>query len=1357
MVRAQPLMTVTDNNLRMNIVSVQPVERENFHKRIELPRPISSGRTRPSQNRHQVHQRPRSISTGRIVGDRSSTQDDDATSVTKAILELRDKREKSRSRRRNLKHHPIHSSRSNSFSDDLPPKMHKSRSFQDIPTPSESQAIRLERSAAIDSPISLHEGEKAATLKLKEAEDRIGSLMQDLEELRFFHEIAMEPSPNPLPTKLVAGVPRGISPANPSQRFLSPRRLSSMDRNSLELETQELQRQVEILQQEKHNLNLNFQKSQSEDKSRMSSLEKSLIDIRNTIMEEMKKIHQGRIELSEEYDAKLALATSENDQMRKEANTITAELKLSRKNLEQAREEYSHFREKAKKKTDDLQRKWGEKKCNYEAQLDEITNVLDETQQTLASRDEDVERLENDLIQCKLAEDLCKKKLTASISTRTEVEELLKEREHCCNELEDRHKETLSILDFKTQRINTLEETIKQQIEKMESIQKSLDSVEVEHKEKVEELKRSFDYQQKRRLDDLVESQHAKTMEYEERLTDIRKQLNLATERYHIEIEQNGTEMTQKLDKMSQDAKDKVKSEYEPKIAALQESIDTLQQRYDDSMAETLRYQVLLESKDRELIREGERQNALHKGEIECLNDKLDRALREVGEREAKIKSISDRLSESEERCALLLEDMETQQTDESKTREDLILQRKSVSKLRSEISRKELEFAEIRHEMETEVEKMKDKIEEIKRKENSSEDEAKLKLEDLQLAFEDTRKELIAEKSRHESLESELRVEIAKLDGKLSATESTLIEKRSTIESLEMRLSSTSQLSSNSCLKLNVTIADLTRELENYKEYIKEQESLNQQKDEAIAKLQSDLDVSEQSSFAQITTLEERLALSQKSIDQLTNDSSSVNLVDQKEELAFMQDKFTNATKLNNSKIFELEKLLVSSQARVAELDQALRHAEGKVTELEQAFVSTQKELKDAEKENAISLDELSSLRSAEEKLRLNLKTLSDEKKETSNEAKTQLESYKVKYFMMEKHLKEKEAKAIETELEVEQLKTVSKKESNELKIEINKLKLLLRNETNEECAPTNGIIELKDRINELEHELESVRLSNSEACDSHLAFEQLRKELEEKESERTEMEQTLRQALHERAQAMQGLEQMIEEVQIRQDEYDALSDILETRDEELESAKMIATKALASAQEIKARYKEKGVRESGRQTDLHLEIDELTASIEYLTGKNDKLRTKAKRLEMELHDKNKECAKLRDDVREYETKSTQSSSFASSVSPDKDGFIPFGKFQHEPDEGIAAVTGSGFPLSDEQSESCSSDPVMDSSLNKTEYLGEATKWLQDFEDSKSAFSNEDSITKENFQENKRLRDSARNRSLKRYSRLNL
>jgi peptidoglycan hydrolase CwlO-like protein len=152
--------------------------------------------------------------------------------------------------------------------------------------------------------------------------------------------------------------------------------------------------------------------------------------------------------------------------------------------------------------------------------------------------------------------------------------------------------------------------------------------------------------------------------------------------------------------------------------------------------------------------------------------------------------------------------------------------------------------------------------------------------------------------------------------------------------------------------------------------------------------------------------------------------------------------------------------------------------------------------------------------------------------------------------------------------------------------------------------------------------------------------------------------MAQQIRKYSNERAEAIDALEQMIEEVQLRQEEFDQLADILEKREEELENAKLIATKALASAQEIKSRYKERGYRESGKQTDLELKIDELNAEVEYLTGKTDDLRKKANRLEAELREKNMQCAKLRDELREQETKSTQSSTSPSSA--DKDGFLP-------------------------------------------------------------------------------------------------
>jgi DNA repair ATPase RecN len=95
----------------------------------------------------------------------------------------------------------------------------------------------------------------------------------------------------------------------------------------------------------------------------------------------------------------------------------------------------------------------------------------------------------------------------------------------------------------------------------------------------------------------------------------------------------------------------------------------------------------------------------LRQGELERLNDKLNVAVRDLAERESKIQSLTARLNESEERCQLLLHDLESQQAEEIKARDGVLTQRKAVAKLKTELARKDFEIAEIRKDMERKIE----------------------------------------------------------------------------------------------------------------------------------------------------------------------------------------------------------------------------------------------------------------------------------------------------------------------------------------------------------------------------------------------------------------------------------------------------------------------------------------------------------------------------------------------------------------------------------------------------------------------------------------------------------------------------
>jgi chromosome segregation ATPase len=1246
----------------------------------------SSSRLRSpdKETRSLEHQRPRPISTGRM---KKLDSVEDPHQVTTAILELREKREQLSQSRRQLKQHSLHSHRAHSLAD---------------------QEQQQQRAA---SPRSLNRGEKQATFKLQEAEDRIGTLMQELEELRFFHEIDMEPAAV-VPLKCIAGVPRANESPGKRRQFLSPRRLANLDRNTLELETQELQRQVEILMQEKSTLQSKTQlqeqqaKSHSEDANRIQRLEKALKEIRVTLVEQIKDIHHGRAVLTDDYESKLDAMLQKYRETQQDAETLAEEIESQKEKYDGIDEEYEQFREQTKEQLTQLQQTWEEKESAFELQLAESIGQVDSMQQSMEDRDEDSVRLQKDLTRSSLETEKCKRELKDHYEAHTsQLEKLLQERDSKYNNLDADFKAKVAEADIKSQRVSTLEDTNMLQAEKVDLLQKQVTEMEGKHEQNIEALKRTCDSREQHRLDDLVQSQHSKYMDYEERIADTRKQLTLATDRHQTEIEQKEIDLTERMDRTVQDAKHSVRIEYEPKLVTLREELESVQLKYDDALQDTLRCQVQSVGKDRDAAREWERRDALRQGEMERLNDKLDVAVREMTEKDSKVQILTGRLAECEERCQLLLSDLETQHVQEVKARDDVMTQRKAVAKLKTELARKDFEIAEIREDLESKLKVFQDELERAKKereetllKATSFEDEGKTRQTMMTQTLEKVQKDLISEQARHESLESERRVEIAKFEGKLSATESTLKEKRVIIEDLEARLLNADEQSSSAGSKLHAVIASLRRDLNTSKDTLVQEHLTGQQKDREINAVKNELETANRTNDLKIAGLEEALSVTQHKLLNVERAK-----LEHENEMSRVREEHGQAIRSLRSLSTDKEKEVSTEVKRLQdELKDRIDSYELKVSAL-------QIELSENEMESRGLADDIDTLKESlqkmseeEEKLKASLKDNSEEKEK-------------------EIHAKEEEVRAKEEEIE--------------------KLKVYLQQAIDVSVAGATDTVTWQQRIEDLKSELEETKLSSTELkSGSRLVVENLEKNLKAKEDAQEDMDRQMEKVVYERAEAIDALEQMIEEVQLRQEEFDSLADILELREEELENAKLIATKALASAQEIKTRYKQRGNSGSDKYNDLQIKIDELNAEVEYLTGKTDNLRNKAHRLETELHEKNIQCAKFRDELREQETKSTQGSS--ASPSQDTAGFMPvdggeingggkLNEFMSGREENLGSKSDfmlmeSGFSFQENDiNDTLVAESLMNESMStRSADLGSATKWLQDFEDGKSVFS---------------------------------
>ena len=181
----------------------------------------------------------------------------------------------------------------------------------------------------------------------------------------------------------------------------------------------------------------------------------------------------------------------------------------------------------------------------------------------------------------------------------------------------------------------------------------------------------------------------------------------------------------------------------------------------------------------------------------------------------------------------------------------------------------------------------------------------------------------------------------------------------------------------------------------------------------------------------------------------------------------------------------------------------------------------------------------------------------------------------------------------------------------------------------------------ELQEKLDVVTKSAEKTKRALEEQLDAAIhsndAFSD-RADLEEKlaavEKSKVEIEERLKKVNSERTEVITALEEVISEVQSREDEIEGLATVLRKRDEELEHAKLIATKALASAQDMKARLKNKS------DHDLIQKVDELNTSIDYLTKKNETLERKTSRMERELQQKELECGELRNKLQRSATK---------------------------------------------------------------------------------------------------------------------
>ena len=1154
----------------------------------------------------------------------------------------------------------------------------------------------------------------ASDNRLKNAEDKISNLMQELEELRFFHEIDItSPSPNntltPLPlSSLVETTTKNIASQSPVQQprkdvpplarisqqqlqqqprmsplthsarlsspmrrpmaggvpivassrpILSPRRISSLDRTSLELETQELQRRVHILEQETSSMAATIEMCQQEiigkdeDVQRVHTLEDTLKEVRSELSNQLQEMHHGRALLLDQYEGKLEQMRLKYTKAKDQAEDMAMEITEMKNDMDKLEENFKSKEEQAKIKLQQQVEAADQRESALELQLSEATMQLDSINDTLEDQARLVTKVESDVLETtkRLEYELREQQERFNLKLR-DLEEQLKESKILRERLETERLAQQQQLQQREEELASHKSTNQLQSTRLSELEAQNNMVADKYKNDMEALKKMQDDRERQRLDNVVQSNHAVCKEMEDRMADLQMQLKLANDRHETEMHAKDADIGRRLERDVDVAIREATTEYQITVVKLQEELQLMTTHYEQAREDYLRVEVQAESRDRNMAREWERKDGVRQSELDRLNDKLDKAMRDLIERDTKLQAMVDRLVAAEELRKASLSELESQHDESIKAREEILANQRKTFKaseatLRIELARKESIILQLQESTNSRVNTMKHEMEQVRKllddKERSRDDfEQQLhnKVDSLQTSTNKAQQDLVLDQARRDALESELRIEMTKLEGKLSESESALKEKRRIIDVLEKRLTYADDAVSTAGSKLHADIFALRRDLDASRELLLKERLLAEGKDRKISEMIQEQQVNNVK-LAQIDVLKEQLSQWQQSME--------------------------NSCKEKSVHMDELNKLLEEQDIAAMTLEE------------------TKKKL-------------------AVEKEQVSMELMQKQK-----EIETTIKQFTCTVVEMESKLVDKE------------------KEASSLKEEVEKLKSTLLNTADDSMIRLVSTKGLQDKITELE---ELVRKQKSEVtmveCDKVQTVDRLQKKLEDAKTLQKEIVRQMNDTIEERNDAVDALEEVIQEVNIREEELDSLVTVLEKRDNELENAKIIAIKALASAQEIKSKYLEKGARESDRHVEFRIQIDELSTSVEFLNDKNDKMRCKTLRLETELREKNLECIRLRDALRNDSQKNDPDDDpiVSNYGLVDQHGFLPLDlKETRKPskigkmDEFMLMESGFSMSQSDEPSQD-SSFMINESMSTNTADLRGATEWLHDF-----------------------------------------
>eukprot|EP00535_Pseudo-nitzschia_heimii_P003316 CAMPEP_0197180454 /NCGR_PEP_ID=MMETSP1423-20130617/5063_1 /TAXON_ID=476441 /ORGANISM="Pseudo-nitzschia heimii, Strain UNC1101" /LENGTH=1691 /DNA_ID=CAMNT_0042630537 /DNA_START=526 /DNA_END=5601 /DNA_ORIENTATION=+ len=708
---------------------------------------------------------------------------------------------------------------------------------------------------------SMSQEEIQAEERLKRAENKIGSMLEDLEELKFFQEIEMEtPGPNTprtpkrisRPTTKPNGVPTTIRSSSPARGMrlppplshnknkkaggletykpMSPRSIARLDRNSLELECQTIVRKLQILEQElfSHQATIEMYEitlqEHDNDKTKINRLEGELQKVSTELRKQLYNIQKGKESLVKDYEEKLQNNMQKLHRTQEKADLYQADLqtfKSTAQKLDGELEKYRSMAAKEKAKVDGML----SNEETLQLQLTEARNLNTTLVKKVEKKRLEVSELKEDLSKsAKLMEEsnrdlehahesqvtLLEQQLDSAKERYSRVEQECTARNAVIAEKDDELKEG-------HMRQSDYEKQINEMSKEVEFLRKQVDI-------KFEEGKKAVKLQEVRNAQKLVAERANASREYEQRIKAMQEQLRHQTDRHHKEIEETNIRNKKNLESMKDDLREELRVRDGDKVSRLESEILSLRRNHKD---EKLSFATRLQDaqqKARNAAEEFQRQDQMRQQELDHLHGRLNSYFNDFTEKDNQILRLRERLEENE-KIRMDLETIQTEQSEEIAKHIDLIEAERTKfveteAKLDHEIATMKETFTKRETNLTDQIQNLSAQIDVGQEKLSDANDllketdGVKQKFDVVQIELDRTKQELLLERARIEGVETDLRLKIAKLEGQLQASDSALQDKKTKIETLEKELDVSMIISSKEGEEKQNEINSLKKEL---------------------------------------------------------------------------------------------------------------------------------------------------------------------------------------------------------------------------------------------------------------------------------------------------------------------------------------------------------------------------------------------------------------------------------------------------------------------------------------------------------------------------------------------------------------